>query len=173
MDNVLGDPSMSPAVTVMVLYERIEQIARRADRTYANCSMISLPHLPDQGLAIDFRACLVSGVSPAEMTALVSIYARVLETLSGSLPSHLDPWGIEQGTFGTFSPVVIYRHINHHGCVMLLYSLTAKTDFKAREKVIAAARALAELGPLIRGERGLKPIHASLLLMVNRGCLCS
>lgn len=50
---------------------------------------------------------------------------------------------------------------------MLLYSLTAKTDLRARKKVVEAAKALARLGPLLKGKKGLKLIHASLLLMVN------
>lgn len=68
---------------------------------------------------------------------------------------------------GKANPVNIFAHINHHGCVMLLYTLKAKTDMKARTRVIEAATKLAELGALIRGETGLKRVHASLLLMVN------
>lgn len=114
---------------------------------------------------------LTSGLSPPELAALVSIYARALDTMSGSLPVPLDPWGVEQaGTLGALSPIMIYRHVSHHGCAMLLYSLTAKTDLNARKKAVGAAKALAELGTSIRGKRGLKPIHASLLLMVNPSC---
>lgn len=100
-----------------------------------------------------------------------SIYAQALEKLSGYLPSQFDPWGVDPAaTFGQVNPVGIYRHIHHQACVMLLYSLTAKTDYRAREKVVGAAKALAEFAPLIRGKRGLKPLHASLFLMVNPSC---
>lgn len=97
-----------------------------------------------------------------------SIYAQALDILTSSLPPRLDTWGIELGeTLGKLNPVVIYRHMNYRACVMLLYSLRAKTDAGAQKKVIGAARALAELGPLMKGKRGLRPIHASPLLMVN------
>lgn len=66
--------------------------------------------------------------------------------------------------------MVIYRHTIHHGCMMLLYSLKAKSDLMAREKVIQAATALAQFGVLVRGKRGLKPVHASLMLMVSALC---
>lgn len=68
---------------------------------------------------------------------------------------------------GKLSPMVVYGYIHHHGCVMLLYGLKANTDMRARAKVIGAARTLAELGLLIKGKKGLKRMHASLLLMVN------
>lgn len=56
---------------------------------------------------------------------------------------------------------------------MLLHSLKAKIgDMRARGKMIESARALAELCPLIQGMRGLKPIHASLLLAVRVFLLC-
>lgn len=105
------------------------------------------------------------------MAALFSIYAQALDIHAGSLPPQSDTWGIQEGeTLGRLNPVVIYRHMNYHGCVMLLYSLKAKTDVRARKKVAGAARTLAKLGPSLKGKRGLKLIHASLLLMVNSTC---
>lgn len=80
----------------------------------------------------------------------------------------MDAWGLDElEMMGKITPHIIFHHINHHGCVMLLYTLTARTDMEARAKVIGAARTLAEFAPKIRGKRGLKRVHASLVLMVS------
>lgn len=104
---------------------------------------------------------------PAELEAQVIVLSQALTSHSMHLPSLLDTWGLEPfESISRINPIMIFGHINYYGCAMLLYSLTAKKDLRARAKVVDAARALAELCPQLRGERGIRRVHGSLLLIV-------
>lgn len=133
-------------------------------------SFVSPPTLPNVGVSFRFFFFNhhIAVLPAAELAARFQIYSEALNRQRTSLPPWLDRWGVHPAeTVSQLSPVVISRHMNHHGCVMLLYSLKAKNDMKAREKLVESARALAELGRIVRGKRGLKRMHASLLLMVS------
>lgn len=134
-------------------------------RVRTNCSIYSIA---SRSMFTFFLPFYVSVLSPTELIAQMSLYAQAIDTNTASLAPHMDPWGLDESeTMGKITPHVIFHHINHHGCVMLLHSLTARTNMEARARVIGAARTLAEFVPRIRGKRGLKRVHGSLLLMVR------
>ena len=70
------------------------------------------------------------------------------------------------------NPMIIFTHVTYHGCVMFLSSLLAKKNAEARAKVVSAARALAELCPTLRGEKGIRRVHGSIVLLVSSEWFC-
>lgn len=167
METLLQERPMHMSLKVVIVYERIEQLARRTEcRSASRRTDAIIPH--ELTLSFSFSSSHRLVLFPAELDVQFSIYSQTLDVIGASVPPLLDTWGLDESeTLGKLNHVIIYGHIHHHGCVMLLYSLKAKTDMRARAKVIGAARTLAELGLFMRGKKGLKRLHASLLLMVS------
>lgn len=106
--------------------------------------------------------------SQSSLEAHLNVISQCLTAHAISLPSFADTWGLEPlESISRMNPMIIFTHITYHGCVMLLYSLLAKSDASARAKVVGAARALAELCPMIRGENGVRKVHGSVVLLVR------
>lgn len=143
----------------IVLYEKIEQLARRAECTFQRFFGVLHPQILPFPLTV---------LSPNELDVQISVLSQALTTHGVFLPSLLDSWGLEPfESVSRLNPMMIFGHVNYHGCVMLLHSLTAKKNPNSRAKVVGAARALAELCPQIRGEKGIRRVHGSLLLIVR------
>lgn len=106
-------------------------------------------------------------VTPDDLEAQIAIFGQALASHHLALSPLFDSWGLDSSEFvSRLNPMMIFGHVNYHGCVMLLYSLTAREDMHARSKVIDSARALAEMCPQIRGLKGIRRVHGSFILIV-------
>lgn len=104
----------------------------------------------------------------SEQDALVS----ALVAFESILPPLDDPWGIEPfESLSLINPRLIITHTTYHGSRLILHSLRAKEDPSSRLKVFAAAQSLVGLCSQLRGARGLRRVHAPLILLVSVACL--
>lgn len=100
----------------------------------------------------------------SEHNALVS----ALVAFESILPPLDDPWGIEPfESLSLINPHLIIAHTTYHGSRLILHSLRAKEDLSSRLKVLAAAESLVALCSQLRGARGLRRVHAPLILLVS------
>lgn len=131
--------------------------------------LLQSSYTPNANYLAQLHLTVALAIPNAKLECTISLYSQTLSALSVLLPPLGDTSGLDPlESISRISPRMISHHTNYHACVMLLHSLKAKDgDMRARSKMIESARALAELCPLIQGKRGLKPIHASLLLAVR------
>lgn len=123
-------------VLTMQLYERVESLARRVERSDAM-------------------------EREAELRAEFKALEYAHSAFSSKLPSLLDTEGIYPfETIDLMNPALANAHMTFHGSVQLLYTLYAAHDREARDRALEAARAIADVCAQCRGSKGLVRVRA-------------